>query len=69
MLGSDNDPMWIEFLLALANTQGARWYITLFEALFATSAQSDHENNALQASSLMAMPPPPPEVCPWPDCK
>ena len=38
--------------------------MSLFEAPFATSALSDHENNALWASSLMAMPPPPPEVHP-----
>ena len=42
ILGSDKDPTWIEFLLALANTQGARWYVTLFEAPFVTSALSDH---------------------------
>ena len=34
--------------------------MTLFEAPFEASALSDHENNALQASSLMAVPPPPP---------
>ena len=64
MLGSDKDPTWRELLLALANTQGARWYVTLFKAPFVTSALSDCENNALRASSLMAMPPPPPEVHP-----
>ena len=60
MLGSDKDPMWRDFLLALADTRGARRYVTLFEALFEASVLSDHENNALWASSLMAMPPPPP---------
>ena len=39
-----------------------RRYVTLFEAPFEASVLSDHENNALQASSLMAMPPPAPEM-------
>ena len=60
MLGSDKDPTWRDFPLALADTQGARHYVTLFEAPFEASALSDRENNALRASSLMAMPPPPP---------
>ena len=60
MLGSDKDPTWKDFPLALADTRGARHYVTLFEALFEASALSDHENNALWASSLMSMPPPPP---------
>ena len=60
MLGSDKDPTWRDFLLALADTRGARHYVTLFEAPFEASVLSDHKNNALQASSLMAMPPPPP---------
>ena len=34
--------------------------MTLFEAPFEASVLSDRENNALQASSLIAMPPPPP---------
>ena len=34
--------------------------MTLFEAPFEASVLSDHENNALQACSLMAMPPPAP---------
>ena len=41
-------------------TGGARLYVTLFEAPFEASVLSDHENNALQVSSLMAMPPPAP---------
>ena len=41
-------------------TQGAWRYIALFEAPFQTSALSASENRALQASSLMALPPPPP---------
>ena len=60
MLGSDKDPMWRDFLLALTETRGARHYVTLFEAPFEASVLSDHENNALRASSLMAVPPPPP---------
>ena len=60
MLGSDKDPMWRDFLLALTDTQGARCYVTLFEAPFEASVLSDRENNALWASSLRALPPPPP---------
>ena len=60
MLGSDKDPTWRDFPLALTETRGARHYVTLFEAPFEASSLSDHENNALQASSLMAVPPPPP---------
>ena len=58
MLGSDKDPTWRNFPQALAETQGVRRYITLFEASFEASILSDHENNALQAGSLLAMPPP-----------
>ena len=60
MLGSDKDPTWRDFPQALTETQGARHYVTLFEAPFEASVLSDHENNALWASSLMAMPPPAP---------
>ena len=60
MLESDKDPTWRDFPQALTETQGARCYVTLFEAPFEASVLSDHENNALQASSLMAMPPPAP---------
>ena len=60
MLGSDKDPTWRDFLQALMETQGARRYVTLFEAPFKASVLSDHENNALRACSLMAMPPPAP---------
>ena len=63
MLGSDKDPTWRDFPLALTQTRGARCYVTLFEASFKASALSDHENNALRASSLMAMPAPPPGMC------
>ena len=60
MLGSDKDPMWRDFPQALTDTRGARCYVTLFEVPFEASVLSDHENNALWASSLMAVPPPPP---------
>ena len=60
MLGSDKDPTWRDFPQALTETQGARRYVTLFEAPFEASVLSDHENNALRACSLMAMPPPAP---------
>ena len=60
MLGSDKDPTWRDFPLALTETRGARRYVTLFEAPFEASVLSDRENNALWASSLMAVPPPPP---------
>ena len=60
MLGSEKDPTWIEFPQALADTQGARRYVALFEAPFETSNLSDRENNTLQAGSLMAVPPPSP---------
>ena len=59
-LGSEQDLTWRDFLQALAETGGARRYITLFEAPFQASVLSDSENNALQASSLMAIHPPPP---------
>ena len=36
---------------------GARCYATLFEAPFQASVLNDSENNALRASSLMAIPP------------
>ena len=59
MLGSDKDPTWRDFPLALTDTRGARCYVTLFKAPFEASVLSDRENNALQTSSLRAMPPPP----------
>ena len=37
-----------------------RRYVTLFEAPFEASVLSDHENNTLQVSSLLAVPPPAP---------
>ena len=60
MLGSDKNPTWQDFPQALAETQGVRRYITLFETPFEASVLSDCENNALQVSSLLAMPPPAP---------
>ena len=59
-MGSEQDPTWWDFPQALAEMGGARHYVTLFEALFQASVINDSENNALRASSLMAIPPPPP---------
>ena len=59
-LGSKQDPAWWDFPQALTEKGGDRHYITLFEAPFQASVLSDSENNALRASSLMAIPPPPP---------
>ena len=59
-LGSDQDSTWRDFPQALAETGGARRYVTLFEAPFEAAVLSDCENNALRADSLMAIPPPPP---------
>ena len=59
-LGSEQDPAWRDFPQALTEMGGARHYITLFEAPFQASVLSDSENNALRASSLMAIPPLPP---------
>ena len=63
-LGSPSDPTWSEFPQTLTQTQGARRYVTLFESPFVDSSLSERENNALRASSLLAVPPPPPEVQP-----
>ena len=59
-LGSEQDPAWRDFPQVLTEMGGARHYVTLFEAPFQASVLSDSENNALRASSLMAIPPPPP---------
>ena len=59
-MGSEQDPAWQDFPQALTEKGGARHYITLFEAPFQASVLSDSKNNALRASSLMAIPPPPP---------
>ena len=63
-LGSPSDPMWSEFPQTLTQMQGARRYVTLFESPFVSFSLSEKENNALRASSLLAVPPPPPEVQP-----
>ena len=63
-LGSPRDPTWSEFPQTLMQTQGARRYVTLFESSFMDSSLSERENNALRASSLLAVPLPPPEVQP-----
>ena len=59
-MGSEQDPTWWDFPQALAETGGARRYVTLFEAPFQASVLNASENNALRASSLMVIPPPPP---------
>ena len=59
-MGSEQDPTWRDFPQALAETGGARHYVTLFEAPFQASVLNDSENNAPRASSLMSIPPPPP---------
>ena len=46
--------------------QGARRYVTLFEAPFVASELEGRESQALRASSLMAIPPPPPGFQPLP---
>ena len=58
-MGSKQDPTWWDFPHTLAETGGARRYITLFEAPFQASVLTDHESNTLRAGSLMAIPPPP----------
>ena len=63
-LGFQKDPTWSDFPQTLMQTQGARRYITLFESPFIDSGLSERENNALRASSLLAVPPAPPEVQP-----
>ena len=59
-MGSKQDPTWWDFPQALAEMGGAKRYVTLFEAPFQASVLNDSENNALRASSLMAIPPLPP---------
>ena len=59
-MGSDKDPTWWEFPQALSEIQGARRYVTLFEAPFEASVLNNHENNALRAGSLLVVPPLPP---------
>ena len=59
-MGSEQDPTWRDFPQALTEMGGARCYVTLFEAPFQASVLTDSDSNALKASSLMAIPPPPP---------
>ena len=63
-LGSQKDLTWSDFPQTLMQTQGVRRYVTLFKSPFVDSGLSERENNALRASSLLAVPPPPPEVQP-----
>ena len=63
-LGSPSDPTWSEFPQPLTQMQGVRRYVTLFESPFEGSDLSEAENNALRASSLLEVPPPPPDVRP-----
>ena len=63
-LGSPQDLTWSEFPQTLMQMQGVRRYVTLFKSPFIDSDLSERENNALRASSLLAVPPPPPEVQP-----
>ena len=46
--------------------QGARQYVTLFEAPFVASELEGHESQAIRAGSLTAIPPPPPGLQPLP---
>ena len=63
-LGSPSDPTWSDFPQTLTQVQEARRYVTLFEFPFVDSGLSETENNALRASSLLAVPSPPPDVHP-----
>ena len=63
-LGSPSDPTWSDFPQPLTQMQRVRRYVTLFESPFMGSDLSEAENNALRASSLLAVPPPPPDVQP-----
>ena len=63
-LRSPSDPTWSEFPQTLTQMQGVSRYVTLFESPFVDSSLSEKENNALRASSLLAVPPPPSEVQP-----
>ena len=65
-LGSPQDSTWRDFPQALAEMQGARWYVTLFEAPFVASELEGHKSQALRVSSLMAIPPPPSGFQPLP---
>ena len=58
-MGSEQDPTWWDFPQVLTEMGGARRYVTLFKAPFQASVLNDSKNNALRASSLMVIPPPP----------
>ena len=49
-LGSPQDSTWRDFPQALAETQGARRYVTLFEAPFVASELEGRESQALRAA-------------------
>ena len=63
---SPQDATWRDFPQALAETQGARRYVTLFKAPFVASELEGCESQSLRVSSLMAIPPPPPGFQPLP---
>ena len=63
-LGSPSDRTWSEFPQTLTQMQGVRRYVTLFKSPFVDSSLSEMENNTLRVSSLLAVPPPPPDVQP-----
>ena len=65
-LGSPQDSTWRDFPQALAEMQGVRQYVTLFEAPFVASELEGRESQAIRASSLTAIPPPPPGLQPLP---
>ena len=56
--------MWSNFPQTLTQMQGAKRYVTLFESPFLDSGRNERENNALRASSHLAVPPPTPKVQP-----
>ena len=65
-MGSPQDSTWRDFPLALADTQGMRCYVTLFEAPFVASGLDGCESRALRAGSLMVISPLPPGFQPLP---
>ena len=65
-MGSPQDSTWRDFPQALAETQGVRHYVTLFEAPFVASGLEGCKSQALRAGSLLVIPPPPPGFQPLP---
>ena len=65
-MGSPQDLTWRDFPQSLTEVQGARHYVTLFEAPFMASELEGHESQALRAGSLLVIPPPPPGSQPLP---